>query len=91
MGLIKDNCGDYTNAIVFYEKSLEILNNVSPITTHEILLATSYSNMGLVHQHKGEFLTAISFYEKALEICEKNLAENSPRLATIYCNIAMAY
>jgi tetratricopeptide (TPR) repeat protein len=23
IGLIKDNCGDYTNAIVFYEKSLE--------------------------------------------------------------------
>ncbi|CAF2987441.1 unnamed protein product [Rotaria sp. Silwood2] len=86
---IKDNCGDYTNAIVFYEKSLEIHHDQQP--SNDIILAVTYNNLGLVYHNKGEFPTSISFYEKTLEIYEKNPTESYSKLALTYCNIQIDY
>jgi len=64
-GHIKDNQGNYAEAIGFYEKAIRIYN-IPPTNVHE--LANSYNNIGLVYEKIGEYSKAILSYEKALEI-----------------------
>jgi tetratricopeptide (TPR) repeat protein len=89
LGWIKDDQGKYTEAITYYEKSLEIKQKTLPANHPD--LADSYNNIGSVYDDMGEYSKALSYYEKALEIYQKTLPANHPDLATSYNNIGSVY
>ena len=85
LGMAKNQQGKYTETVAFYEKSLEISQQILP--PDHIDLAISYNNIGEVYRNTGEYLNAISYYEKALEIKQKTLPPNDLSYATSYNNI----
>ena len=89
LGYIADQQGNYSEALSFYERSLEIRKKSLPANHPN--LATSYNNIGLVYEHMGEFPRALSFYQRSLEIKQKSLPVNHPDLATSYNNIGGVY
>ncbi len=89
LGWIKYDQGKYTEAVTYYEKSLEIKQKSLPANHPN--WATFYNNIGAVCRNMGEHLKALSYYEKALEISQKTLPENHPHLATSYNNIGTVY
>jgi tetratricopeptide (TPR) repeat protein len=89
LGWIKMDQGKHTDAITYYEKSLEIRQKTLPANYPS--LATSYNNIGEVYRNMGEYSKALSSHEKALEIYQKTLPANHPLLATSYNNIGFVY
>jgi tetratricopeptide (TPR) repeat protein len=89
LGWIKKDQGKNTEAITYYENSLEIFQKTLP--ENHPYLASSYNNIGLVYSNMGEYSKALSFHEKDLEISRKTLPENHPHLATSYNNIGLVY
>ena len=87
LGLIKYLRSDYQEAVLYYEKAIDIENKTLP--ANHYLLGTSYNNIALVYYEMGEYLEAISFYDKALHIREETLLENHPLLACSYNNIGL--
>jgi tetratricopeptide (TPR) repeat protein len=88
-GYIKNDQGQYAEAIEFYEKSIKI--NQKILSPTDPSLASSYNNIGLVYAKMGEYSKALSYYEKALEIEQKTLPPNHPSLATSYNHIGGVY
>jgi tetratricopeptide (TPR) repeat protein len=89
LGWIKYDQGKYTEAITYYEKSLEIRQKTLP--ANHLNLAGSYNNIGIVYNNMGEYSKALSSHETALEIRQKTLPANHPDLATFYNNIGEVY
>ena len=89
LGVIKDGQGEYNEALVFYETSLEIKKKTLPANHPN--LATSYNNIGNVYDRMGEYSKALSSYETALHMRKKTLPANHPNLATSYNNIGNVY
>jgi tetratricopeptide (TPR) repeat protein len=89
LGRIKDDQGQYTEAITYYEKSQEI--NQKSLPENHPNLASSYSSIGSVYRNMGEYSKALSSHKKALEIYQKTLPANHPLLATSYNNIGGVY
>ncbi|CAF1157201.1 unnamed protein product [Rotaria sp. Silwood1] len=89
LGWLKDDQGQYKEAVSFYEKSLEIERKNLPET--HFSLASIYINIGLAYNNMGDYLKALEFYEKALKIRENALSPNNPDLATSYNNIGGVY
>ena len=73
--MMKDEQGEYQEAIVFYEKSLEIKKKT--LAPNDPDLAASYNNIGLVYFNMGEYPKALSSYEKALAIRQQSLPSQS--------------
>jgi tetratricopeptide (TPR) repeat protein len=88
-GWIKSDQGKYTEAIKYFEESLEIRQKSLPSNHPD--LATSYNNIGQVYSNMGKYSKALSSHEKALEIYQKTLPANHPLLATSYNNIGLVY
>jgi tetratricopeptide (TPR) repeat protein len=88
-GIAKDRLGEYEEAIKFYDKSLEIFQNILP--PYHPSFASIYNNIGSVYDNMANNSKALSYYEKALEICQKSLPPNHPDLAASYNNIALVY
>ncbi|CAF5132424.1 unnamed protein product, partial [Rotaria magnacalcarata] len=57
--------GEYSKALEFYEKHLEITKIFLPPNHPD--LATSYNNIGGVYDSMGEYSKALEFYEKSLK------------------------
>ena len=89
LGAIKYNQGKYTEALEYYEKSIEIKKKTLP--ANHPSLAASYNNIGLVYYNMGEYSKALEYYEKSLEIRKKTLPTSHPHLATCYNNIGNVY
>jgi tetratricopeptide (TPR) repeat protein len=89
LGYVKDDQGDYKEAIRYYEQGLEIKQRTLP--QNDPLLATSYNNIGAAYRNMGEYPEALSFYEKALEIRQHVLPPNHPDMAQSYNNIGAVY
>ena len=89
LGYIKNQQGDYQEALSFYERALEIKEKSLP--ANHPSLATSYNNIGAVYDNMGEYSKALSFYERVLEIWEKSLPADHPNLTTSYNNIGAVY
>jgi tetratricopeptide (TPR) repeat protein len=86
---VKDNQGEYKEAIKFYEKTLEIKQKTLP--PNHLSFADTYNNIGEVYRKMGDYPKALSYYEKALEIQQQSLPPNHPDLASPYNNIGIAY
>ncbi|CAF3593551.1 unnamed protein product [Rotaria socialis] len=85
LGLCKLKQAEYTEAIQFYEKSIETYEMYSQ--EDHLGIAWSYSNLGLVYSNMSEYENAHSYYEKALVIRQQSLPFNHPDLASSYNNI----
>jgi len=89
LGLINQHRGEYSKALEYHEKSLEIRKKTLPANHPD--LAISYNNIGLVYDNMGEYSKALEYHEKSLEISKKSVPENYPDLTTSYNNIGLVY
>ncbi|CAF1373514.1 unnamed protein product [Rotaria sp. Silwood1] len=89
LGWIYNNLGEYSKALFYYEKSLDIDKKI--LSPNDLSLASSYNNIGMVYKNMGEYSKALSYYEKDLEITKKALPPNHPDLAASYNNIGNVY
>ena len=89
LALVYDSMGEYSKALSYYEKDLEISKQALPPNHPD--LATSYNNIGIVYDDMGEYSKALSSYEQSLEIMKVSLPPNHPSLATSYNNIGSVY
>jgi Tfp pilus assembly protein PilF len=89
LGWAKDDQGEYTEAITFYEKSIAIYKKTLPPNHPD--LAGSYNNIGMVYGKMGNYSKALSYFEKELEIQQQSLPPNHPDLAMSYNNIGLVY
>ena len=88
MGSVYSNMGEYSKALSYYEKCLDMRQKTLPANHPD--LATSYNNIGSVYSNMGEYSKALSYYEKCLDMQKKTLPANHPSLAT-YNNIGLVY
>jgi tetratricopeptide (TPR) repeat protein len=77
--------GEYSKALSFLEKAIEILKNTLPSNHPD--LATSYNNIGMVYKNMGEYSKALSFLEKALSIFKETLPSNHRNIQIVQKNI----
>ncbi|CAF3830391.1 unnamed protein product [Rotaria sp. Silwood1] len=89
LGWVYDNMGEYSQALLYYQKALNINEKILP--PNHPHLATSYLNIGNVNSNMGEYLKALSSYERSLEIKKIALPPNHPDLAISYFNIGSVY
>jgi tetratricopeptide (TPR) repeat protein len=89
LGLIKRNQGDYYEALVSYQKALEVYRTT--LDTDHPDLATSYNNIGQVYTNMGEYSKALRFYQHSLDIYEKTLPPDHSSLAIPYNNIGLVH
>ncbi|CAF1117988.1 unnamed protein product [Adineta steineri] len=89
IGSIYDNMGEYSKALLYKEKALEIYQKTLPSNHPDLTI--SYGLIGNVYDNMGEYSKALLFYEKDLEICQKTLPSNHPSLAVSDNNIAGVY
>ncbi|CAF1189139.1 unnamed protein product [Adineta ricciae] len=89
LGYVKDNQEDYENALIYYVKSLEMWQKITPTNKQE--LAITYGNIGRLYCNLEDYPKAFLFNEKSLEIRKDILASDHPELASSYNNIGMVY
>ncbi|CAF3969121.1 unnamed protein product [Rotaria sp. Silwood1] len=82
-----DKMGEYSKALSWYERSLEIYKIAFPANHPQ--LAILYVNTGVIYYTMGEYSKALSSHETALAINEKMLPPNHPTLASSYSNIGV--
>ncbi|CAF4623456.1 unnamed protein product [Rotaria sp. Silwood2] len=89
LGVVYHGLGEYSKAIKFYERALDIKEKTVPPNHPD--LAASYNNIGLVYDNMGEYSKALSSYERSLEIKKIALPPNHPDFAQSYNNIGLVY
>ncbi|CAF3880126.1 unnamed protein product [Rotaria sp. Silwood1] len=89
LGMLKTELGDYTGAISYFQKSMQVYEKKSAINDSH--LAASYTNLGLIYANLGEYPTAISWYENGLAIRQKILPTSYVDLADSYSKIGSVY
>jgi tetratricopeptide (TPR) repeat protein len=73
--------GEYSKAVSFYEKSLEIQQKIF-LSNHPDF-AQSFNNIGFVYSNTGERSKALSYFKHALGIFENSLLSNHPNIKTV--------
>lgn len=89
IGLMHQSMGNYSQALIYYEKVLENAQNLLP--SDHSSLATIYNNIAATHQSTGDYSKSLLYFEKALEINQKVLPSNHLSLANLYNNIGDLY
>ncbi|CAF1444671.1 unnamed protein product, partial [Adineta steineri] len=89
LGRIKDDQGEYQEALIYYKQSLAIQQNT--LSSNHPDLAMSYNNIGLVYYNMSDYQKALSYHEKALAIRQQSFPSNHPDLASSYNNIGNVY
>ncbi|CAF0847438.1 unnamed protein product [Rotaria sordida] len=89
LGSVYQSMGEYSKAITFHERAIDIYKKMSP--PNQLGLAASYLNIGNVYDNMGEYSNALSSYERSLEIQKIALPPNHPDFAQSYNNIGNVY
>ncbi|CAF0971946.1 unnamed protein product [Adineta ricciae] len=91
LGFIKNEKGEWHEALSYHAKALKFQQKCNPSNDFE--LSAVFSNIGLVQNITGDYSEALINYNKALEIQKKFLAYNypDPRIALTYDNIASVF
>ncbi|CAF1535112.1 unnamed protein product [Didymodactylos carnosus] len=80
LGSAFDHKGEFSKALFYYRKSLEIKKNT--LTANYAHFASTFNNMGFVYYEQGDYSQAIMYFGKALEIDLPNAdARNLKKLA----------
>ncbi|CAF2786826.1 unnamed protein product [Rotaria sp. Silwood2] len=90
MGSVKENKKEYDQAMMLFEKTLNIYRSSLPDSNY-LHLTTLYNDIGSVYQFKKEYLKAQEYYEMALDIHEKINPVNDSDLVITYGNLAEIY
>ncbi|MCH8907173.1 MAG: tetratricopeptide repeat protein [Candidatus Heimdallarchaeota archaeon] len=77
--------GDFDTSLKYYEKSLEIANEIG----NQHFIAGMVNNVGSIYRSKGELDAALEFFQKGLLISEENGFQQVT--ATSYSNIGNIY
>jgi tetratricopeptide (TPR) repeat protein len=80
IGNVYSKMGDYSEALSYNQKALEIYQKTLP--QNHPSLATSYNNIGLMYDTMSDYSKALSSFEKSFEISQKTLPSNHPDVAT---------
>ena len=89
LGMIKQELGEYSEAIAYFEKAIEIEERHTP--RNETSLSHTYNNIGMVYFRMGDYPKALISHEKALVLKEQSLPAMHPQLASSYGNIGIVY
>jgi tetratricopeptide (TPR) repeat protein len=89
LGSIKDDQGDYVQALRFMERALEIYQRTVPSKHPDFI--TAFNNIAGVYMKMGDHSKAFSYYEKLVEIRERILSSNHPDLAASYSNLGFMF
>ncbi|CAF1357787.1 unnamed protein product [Adineta steineri] len=89
LGQLKDNQGEFQEALSYSEKALAIQQQSLPSNHPD--LGASYDNIGNVYRHIGDYPKALSSHEKALAIRLQSLPSDHPDLGGSYSNIGLVY
>ncbi|CAF0950346.1 unnamed protein product [Adineta steineri] len=89
LGWVKDNQGEYQEALLSHEKALIIRQQLLPSNHPD--LGDSYNRIGNVYNSMRDYPKALSYYEKALVIRQQSLPSNHPELGSSYYNIGNVY
>jgi len=73
--------GEYTKALSYYEKGLQIFQKTLP--ANHPGLTISYNNIGLVYYNMDEYSKALSYYECALGILQRLVPLNHPHIQSV--------
>jgi tetratricopeptide (TPR) repeat protein len=77
VGGVYHQMGEYSKALVHYEKALDINQKNLP---H---IAISYNNIAIVHSKLGNYTKAVSFFERAHEILQCSSTSTHSLLQTV--------
>ena len=88
LGVLDDAVGDYTSALQFYQKSIDIRRQYLPPNHRS--LSVSYNNIGEVQRQMGDYHSALSTHQKTLDMKQKSVRPNALSIATTYNNIGLA-
>ncbi|CAF1291173.1 unnamed protein product [Adineta ricciae] len=89
LGTIKYQQGQHEEAIILYQKALELQQQSLPSNHPDV--AKSYNNIGAVYSSMGDYSRALSSHEQALNIRQQSLPSNHPDVASSYGNIGTVY
>ncbi len=67
LGILAQKRGDYDQALQWYRKSLDILEELG----NRAGMASSYHQLGMVAQERGDYDQALQWYRKSLDIFEE--------------------
>ena len=81
--------GDYENALVFYEKALELFRET--VGENHLGTGASYNGIGIIYYYKGNLDKALEYLSKAMDIQIKILGDDNPDVLASYNNIARVY
>ncbi|CAF0951827.1 unnamed protein product [Adineta steineri] len=81
--------GDYSTALSYYEKALEIQHTILPADHPD--LGITYNNIGMVHQSTEDYSKALSYYERTLAILQESPTPNYSELAVTNNNMGEAH
>ena len=87
-GDVGNNLGDYTLALLFLKRALEI--NRGTHGEKHIAVAMNHDNIGVKHQLMGNYTLALQSHKQALKITHELRGDNHQHLATFYNNIGLA-
>ncbi|GGX07627.1 CHAT domain-containing protein [Aquimarina muelleri] len=89
IGLVLTNKGEYSNALLYHQKGLNI--GLKIVNKNHPSLGLSYWNIGFIYDKKEEKDIALDYYQKALEISKYNYGENHVDIGDLYINIGSSY
>ncbi|CAF1325016.1 unnamed protein product [Adineta ricciae] len=89
LGWIKDDQGEYSESIQYYQKSVFIREKIC--TPTDLSLASTYDNLGMVYNQINQISTALHYCEKALHIRQTVLPADATDLALSYNNVGFIY
>ena len=88
IGLVFAEKGDYPSSIKFYQKAIDLIENISG---EEKALATAYNNIGYSYYLLTDYPKALEYLERGLEIRTKLFGEESKQVAESCNNIGNVY
>lgn len=80
---------DFSQALVYYNKSLEIRKQV--LKSNDPNIAHSYNGIGIVYKNLGNYDLALDYYKKGLDIYLEYFDDNNNTLPMSYSNIGTIF
>lgn len=81
--------GNFTKAVQYYERCLEILEKAKEV--NPVNYINSLNNLGLLHQEMGDYDKAELFYRQSLENIERFIGADSTSMAAVSYNMGYLY
>ncbi len=91
IGVLYDIVEDDEQAIIFYERAIELYERLDESPHIQIEIADICNNLGYIYRTLGNMDTAETLFLKGLEICHNELGSKHEKTATLFNNIGAIY